>query len=281
MNIRRLRYFVALAERLNFTAAARYLGIAQPPLSVQIRALEQEVGGALFHREQRKIRLTPLGLLLLEEAHDLIFRADSASERLRDAAEGRSGEIRIGYTQAALSEYITKKIRKFFRKNRGARLSIAKVPCGSRDTLHVDALILETSEPGAGALILERTRLEIAVPPKHRLSARTDVASADLLGESILMAPANQRTPLENHIFKLVDHQKLPLDIRPNFPDFVERLWLVSLGCGLAVCSSADRGTLDAIRIPLSDSPEFPTVCLPNPASRAPALPAFLEAIRE
>ncbi len=63
MNLRRLRYFVALAERLNFTETARFLGIAQPPLSVQIRNLETEVGTALFHRERRKIRLTPMGML--------------------------------------------------------------------------------------------------------------------------------------------------------------------------------------------------------------------------
>jgi DNA-binding transcriptional LysR family regulator len=284
MELRHLRYFVALAERLNFTAAAKFLGIKQPPLSVQIRNLETELGGPLFHRERRRIQLTPLGLLLLDEARALLLQADQTGERIRDAAEGRAGEIRLGYTQSAQSERITRRIRKFLRKQRGTRLSIVKVPyCESVLPMApgLDALITECFEAPPEALILECSPVEIAIYPKHRLAERTEVHIADLVGENVLLSPYEKRSPVENYFAKDVESQKLVVEITQSSSDFAERLWQVSLGSGITVCTSADRITFDAVRIPLANAPELLTIAIACPASRSPALPAFLEAIRE
>jgi DNA-binding transcriptional LysR family regulator len=284
MELRHLRYFVALAERLNFTAAAKSLGIKQPPLSVQIRNLETEVGGPLFHRERRRIRLTPLGLLLLDEARALLLQADRTAERVRDVAEGRAGEIQIGFTQGARSERITRRIRKFLRKNRGVRATIFKILYGealTAESFGVDALILECFEAPPQSVVLERGRLEIALPPKHRLAERLEVSPSDLIGESVLFAPFEQRSPAEQFFSDLVDSQNLVIEHLPSSSDFSDRFWQVSLGVGITICSSADRETLDAVRIPFAGAPELLTVVLANPTSRAAALPALLEAIRE
>lgn len=285
MNLRHLRYFVALAERLNFTAAARHLGIAQPPLSVQIRNLETEMGGALFHRAQRKIRLTPLGLLLLDEARDLLQQADRVSGRLRDAAEGRAGELRLGYTHGARSERVTRRLRKFLRRSRGIRLAPVPVPYAMDPASlpsNLDVVITETLPPNSeNAIVLERSAIEIALPPKHRLAGRSQIEILDLLGETLLMASAGHRSPPEQYITELVDRKGLSVKVDGAIPDFGDRLWKVSLGCGVAVCRQADRDALDAVRVPLAGTPEVLTVCRVNAASRAVALPAFLAAIQE
>nr|HQV16425.1 LysR family transcriptional regulator [Denitromonas sp.] len=94
MDLRRLRYFVAVSEELNFTRAAARLHMAQPPLSMQIRALEDELGAALFIRSKRKVSLTDAGHRLLERARRLLDDADSAVDEVRRVARGEAGCLR-------------------------------------------------------------------------------------------------------------------------------------------------------------------------------------------
>lgn len=98
MELRHIRYFVALAETLHFGRAADLLGISQPPLSQQIRALEDELGVRLFDRTSRRVRLTEAGQLFLAEAHGLLQQADHAAAVARRAAHGERGLLRIGFT---------------------------------------------------------------------------------------------------------------------------------------------------------------------------------------
>ena len=89
LDLRKLRYFVAVADRLNFGRAAAALHIAQPALSRQIRALEQELKVQLFERDNRSTRLTPAGTALLDEARPLLAAADTVRRKVRDAAAGQ------------------------------------------------------------------------------------------------------------------------------------------------------------------------------------------------
>lgn len=98
MEIRHLRYFVAVAEELNFRRAAERLFIAQPPLSQQIRDLEEEMGVLLFDRTHRQVRLTVAGQVFLEEAYHLLAQVDRAKGRAQRASKGELGQLTIGYT---------------------------------------------------------------------------------------------------------------------------------------------------------------------------------------
>jgi len=102
MEIRRLRYFVAVAEELSFTRAAERLHIAQPPLSIQIRALEQEVGARLFDRDQRHVFLTQAGKHLLGRARDILASVEAAKAEVRCAALGEVGSLHLGYASSAM-----------------------------------------------------------------------------------------------------------------------------------------------------------------------------------
>jgi DNA-binding transcriptional LysR family regulator len=98
IEIRHLRYFVAVAEELNFRRAAERLFMAQPPLSQQIRDLEEELGVLLFDRTHRQVRLTVAGQVFLEDAYQLLAQVDRAKVRAKRASKGELGQLTIGYT---------------------------------------------------------------------------------------------------------------------------------------------------------------------------------------
>src|SRR5579862_199453 len=97
MELRNLRYFVAVAEEKNFTRAAKRLGMKQPPLSLQIRKLEKEMGTQLFHRGTRSVELTNPGKLLLEEARVILNRVERAKIDVRRRARGETGRVNVGF----------------------------------------------------------------------------------------------------------------------------------------------------------------------------------------
>src|SRR5258705_6137865 len=114
MELRHLRYFLAVAEELNFTRAALRLHIAQPPLSTQIKALERELGAGLFVREKRRVHLTQAGREFLVRTRAILGAAAEAKAAARDAAAGVIGRTALGYTASAMfTARLPAAIRKF------------------------------------------------------------------------------------------------------------------------------------------------------------------------
>ncbi len=114
MELRHLRYFVAVAEEGHVTRAAERLGIQQPPLSQQIQALERELDAQLFRRTPRGVELTPAGRALFDEAKAILARAAEAVAATRRAAQGEAGRIGIGFTSSASFHlFVPRAIRTF------------------------------------------------------------------------------------------------------------------------------------------------------------------------
>ena len=113
LELRHLRYFVAVAEELNFTRAAERLHVAQPALSAQIRQLETQLGCELFARTTRKVELTPAGRLLLEDARKIVADADAAVAKVTAAARGQRGSLRINFVAHGAGEPGTEILRRF------------------------------------------------------------------------------------------------------------------------------------------------------------------------
>lgn len=112
MELRHLRYFVAVAEELSFTQAARRLGMAQPPLSQQISRLERELGVLLLERHPR-VRLTPAGAIMLDEARTLLTRSQETTRIVSQVGSGHSGAVRIGCVASGLSGVLAVGLRAF------------------------------------------------------------------------------------------------------------------------------------------------------------------------
>src|SRR5262245_55176497 len=113
MELRHFRYFVAVAEEQNVTRAAARLRVSQPPLSRQIRDLEDELGVALFERSAKSVRLTEAGRVFLEEARAVLSRAEEAAQTVKAVAGGKRGELHVGYAPSLTVELLPQALRTF------------------------------------------------------------------------------------------------------------------------------------------------------------------------
>src|SRR6476661_7204926 len=128
MELRHLRYFVAVAEELHFGRAAERLRIAQPPLSRQIRDLEREIGVPLFERVPRGVELTPAGRAFLPEARLTLSQAERAQRSAQRAAQGETGRLRVGFVEVATHSGILPDVLSFFRMHlRSVGLSLLEM----------------------------------------------------------------------------------------------------------------------------------------------------------
>jgi DNA-binding transcriptional LysR family regulator len=134
MELRHLRYFVAVAEELNFTRAAKRLGINQPPLSLQIRQLETEMGTPLFIRRTRGVELTDAGKLLLEEARVILTQVEETQTGVRRHARGETGRINVGSSGGT---YFHPLIPRIIREYRMRYPNVALFPQASNTPLLV------------------------------------------------------------------------------------------------------------------------------------------------
>ena len=119
MELRHLRYFVAVAEELHFRRAAERLHVAQPAVSEQVRKLEQELGVRLFDRTQRSVSLTTAGLALLEEARHVLRHAEVAQQAARNARDHATMRLRIGYLSDSLPASVPRALRHLAGSARG------------------------------------------------------------------------------------------------------------------------------------------------------------------
>ena len=198
MELRHLRYFVAVAEELHFGRAAERLRIAQPPLSRQIRDLEREVGTPLFERVARGVELTAAGRAFLPEARLTLAQAERAQRTAQRAARGEIGRLRVGFVEAATYSGVLPDVFGFFRMH----LPDIGLSLFEMDSLQqtdafregrIDLGILYAPPPDAERwLRVERVYSEplvAALPRTHRLATRTRLSLADLGEESFVLFP--------------------------------------------------------------------------------------------
>ena len=195
MELRHLRYFIAVAEELHFGRAAERLRITQPPLSFQIQALERELGVRLLHRG-RRVELTEAGRALLDKARQAIEAADAAARAAQEASTAVSGRLRVGYPATGIFELPPLALRSFAERFPAVGVETVVAPTGA----HLEALEakrLDVAFVRLGVLDREVMRyrtlqaepLMVAAPEDHPLARLAEVPVERLAGEKLVLVP--------------------------------------------------------------------------------------------
>lgn len=209
MESRQLRYFLAVAEELHFGRAAKRLCIAQPPLSQQIRNLENDLGVRLFVRTSRRVELTQEGKALMEQARHILDATRRAEEMMRAMAMGQTGAIGIGFVGPALEAGLAGAIRSFYFKYPGIRLvleesstnlQLEKIGSGELDIGHV-RLFRQTFADFELRLIF-RDNYVLALSREHALAKKKHIRLADLDSQPFISFPKTLHPVLHDEIFK-------------------------------------------------------------------------------
>jgi DNA-binding transcriptional LysR family regulator len=207
MELRHLRYFVAVAEERHFGRAAERLHIAQPPLSQQIRRLEAELGAPLLHRTTRRVELAPAGEVLLARARDILAAVDAATEDARRAARGEFGRLAIGFTGSAtyallpaLADALREALPGVVLELRGELLTPAQVEGLLDGSLDLGLLRPPVRDHSLEVEILRREPLVAVLPATHRLAAAPAVPLEQLEEEPFVMYPSHFRSVLHDAV---------------------------------------------------------------------------------
>lgn len=196
MDLRHLRYFLAVAEEGHFGRAAQRLHIVQPALSMQIRALEEELGGALFVRTSRRVELTEAGTLLLAEAQRTLDQAEHARLTVQRAIRGETGRVRVGFAgNAVFSGKLMGDLRRFHQTYPDAELIVEEMA----PKLQAEAILAGQLDVGYSpdhgltrddSLLCEQIgtwKFAVAMPASHPLAAQPQIKAHMLAGEPLVL----------------------------------------------------------------------------------------------
>ena len=241
-----VKSFVAVASELNFSRAARQLNMTQPPLSRQIRLLEQQLDVTLFERNSRRVTLTPAGLAFLAEAQKLLAQGDAAITATRRAARGSAGSIRIAFVGAATYGFLPRFISAARTLTPQIELDLVQMETAEQlQAINRGDVDLGFSRPLSGthqlqSLCVVREPVMLAIPRAHPLGSRRRPTLEALNGEPIIMFSPQARYLHEKLAALMTDNNITP-HIVQSMTHSQAILSLVSAGIGLAIVPAATR----------------------------------------
>jgi DNA-binding transcriptional LysR family regulator len=249
MELRHLRYFVAVAEELHFSRAAERLHIAQPPLSQQIRQLEDELGVRLFDRTKRRVQLTDAGRLVVGEARRALAQAGRVAEAARHAAQGSAGLLRVGFSSSAPYTTLPAILRSFRGQfphvvlnlfERSTEEQVELLAAGAIDIGFVRRPIEGALESLVVKTIL-REPLVLALPHDHPLRARRAVNPRALAHEPFILFPRHAAPGLYDQIASICRRAGFRAQVAQEAVQMQTIVSLVSAGLGVAIVPASIR----------------------------------------
>jgi DNA-binding transcriptional LysR family regulator len=244
LDLRRLRYFVTVADELHFGRAADRLHMAQPPLTRQISALETELGIRLFERSTRNVTLTPEGAQFLDQARRVLEAAISAQTSAQRLASGAAGRLAIGYTSSIpMSRTFSEIVREFGRAAPEVELSFREVASVDHHR-QIAAGVLdiafgwaatEAAPPAIAQRVLAREALVAAVPCASEHAASDAVEFAALAHEAFITYPAGQGSALNAALYRLCAKTGLTPRLGPTATQVATLVALVAAERGVAI----------------------------------------------
>jgi DNA-binding transcriptional LysR family regulator len=249
MELRHLRYFLAVAEELNFTRAAERLGISQPPLTQQIKALEAELGVTLLDRSAYRIELTDAGRIFAAEAARILGDARSAMQAARRAATGVTGGVRVGFTESAsFNSLVTSTLRTFRSDFPAVEVSLEERPSTDLITAlregRIDAGFVRPPVPtrrGLALDLLEREPLLVAVPSGHRLAGHREIDLGSLAAETFILYPRAVRPGLADTVVAACESAGFTPKVGQYAPQLSSTINLVAASLGISIVPDSMR----------------------------------------
>jgi len=239
VELRHLRSFLTVAEELHFGRAAARLHISQPPLSQQIRRLEDEIGARLFRRTNRRVQLTPAGRAFLTEARQAIASAERAVGAAQRAERGELGELVVGYVTSSTYGPLPDVIRMFRKRLPEVELKLRNLRSvhQSQSLLdrRIDVGLVRPHTPDSRIVYeaLWREPVVVALPSDHALAHQTSVDIADLASDIFLIAPAEDAATFHDEVFALCRKARFTPRVDDGVPDIQAALALVAAGLGI------------------------------------------------
>lgn len=289
MELRHLRYFVAVAEELHFGRAAELLGISQPPLSQQIQALEQELGVRLFERSNRHVALTDAGRLFLEETRQTLAQVSRSVDVVRRAEQGEIGELQIGFTASApFVSMIPRAVFAFRQAFPAVHLNLQEMTSSEVSQALIErklqiGMIRPLELPAQlEAVELLREPLMALLHANHPLAADEDqgLALAELADEPFVFFPRGHGTGLYPQLFNLARQAGFSPRVSQEAHEAMTIIGLVAAGLGVSVLpSSFRRVRIDGVVFrPLLDADATTAVWLvKGRQERSPLAQAFVD----
>lgn len=248
MDLRQLRYFVAVARERNFTRAAETLHIAQPPLSRQIQLLEEELGVLLISRNSRPLRLTEAGRLFREQALQILGRVEQMKAATQRVGKNERSVFTIGFVASTLYGGLPMLVRKLreHAPELDIRLlemmSLQQIEALKAGRIDVGFGRVRSNDAAVERIVLREERLLLAIPPGTPLDVSTDpVPIADLAGAHLIVYPKEPRPSFADQVLTLLhDHGVRPAEVQ-EVRELQTAVGLVAAESGVCVIPAAAR----------------------------------------
>ncbi|MEY4752802.1 MAG: hypothetical protein RJA44_477 [Pseudomonadota bacterium] len=291
MDLRQMRYFLALAEERNFGRAAERLHMAQPPLTRQIRALEDELGTPLFLRTSKGVELTDAGLALLDEVPNLLALAQRARERTQRAGQGLTGRLDVATFGSGILDAIPRVLARFHRERPEVKIVLHNLTKAEqlealrerRITVGFNRLV-----PPQDDLCVEqvlRESMMVGLPARHPLAARAVITIEDLDDLPLILYPNIPMRGLAEEVMGAFRQAGVRLRVEQQVEDVLTCIALVASGFGLCITTASTASLqLPGVTYRPLQSVHLRDVelsCLYRRTDASPVLAAFLAVVRD
>jgi DNA-binding transcriptional LysR family regulator len=247
IELRHLRYFLAVADELHFGRAAEKLGIAQPPLSQQIKSLETQVGHPLFERKPR-VRLTPAGEALLEVARRTLAQVEEGLDLARRAGRGEAGKITVGFAASILTTALPEILRTYRERHPGVELRLRELSSAAQAAAlaegSIDVGFVREAVEQDTSLTCEpvlREEFVAVFPPAHPLAERARLPLGDLAEEPFVHFPRAVAPTLFDQIADACRRAGFSPRVVQEAQEWLTILGLVEAGLGVSLVPASFR----------------------------------------
>lgn len=244
MEFRHLRYFLAVAETLHFTRAAEKLNIGQPPLSQQIQSLEEELGVMLFNRTRRKVALTEAGEHFVIKAREILRISGELPGELQAIAQGKTGELRIGFTTTGLLvDELSEPLKAFRRQFPEVRITLSEMYSQQQfsamlnDNIDVGYVRVTpgTARDGLNIRVIRRDQLCVVLPDDHPKAACETLTIIDVKDEPFIFYPDTAGASVPDKVRRMCQKSGFTPHVAQEAAEVLTHIGLVGAGMGVSV----------------------------------------------